>query len=707
LQQYIECLWPRRFPRIQAIIADENVAGCGILTIDSIIVDLNLDLPFSRARAPTSRKFRNLPAMSRSRALFSAACLALILIASGCSITDSTGGSGTTPERRASAFANTGRHAEAAGIYIGLASAAQGVERDRLTLLAAAQWLDAGDTRRARTAQRSVSTPGAGELLRLWSANEAALALRDGKPDDALNLLDPLSRLPMRVSERSRVEALRADAWFQKGDPAQAVQLFIQREAWLDGRRTIELNRRRLWAGLLVSDPQVLRTAASISDDSQVQGWLSLGALATSTGRQGIGWSNGVIRWRDSHLGHPAEFLLPEFNVGDGTLAEFPRRIALLLPLTGSNAAAGKAIQNGFFGAYFPAATALDDDQQIRVYDVAAAGGVTTAYARAVEDGAEFVAGPLLRNNVSELAAIGLLPVPVLALNFLPDDAMAPPGMFQFALAPEDEAAAAASRAIGDGLRRAVVLYPANDWGRRVASSFAGEFASGGGTLLEHRSYQPSSQDFSMEIESLMELSQSVRRYQRLRANIGGPLQFESRRRQDVDCIILAADANSGRLIKSQLKFHYSGDLPVYSTSFIYSMDGKSDADLNGIMFADTPWIVAPPPWIADYPQIYAEFWPGERRLGRLHAMGYDAYQLIMALFGNRGSSMEEFVGATGRLYLGPDGKIHRRLAWARFERGRPVALPDTETEAAPPDVIDPQPSFDAESEWVDPTAGQ
>jgi hypothetical protein len=41
---------------------------------------------------------------------------------------------------------------------------------------------------------------------------------------------------------------------------------------------------------------------------------------------------------------------------------------------------------------------------------------------------------------------------------------------------------------------------------------------------------------------------------------------------------------------------------------------------------------------------------------------------------------MPEFTGATGRLYLGEDGRIHRRLAWAQFERGRLVAIPDAET---------------------------
>ena len=86
-------------------------------------------------------------------------------------------------------------------------------------------------------------------------------------------------------------------------------------------------------------------------------------------------------------------------------------------------------------------------------------------------------------------------------------------------------------------------------------------------------------------------------------------------------------------MIKSQLKFHFSGDVPVYATSTIFAMDGRSDSDLNGVMFADTPWIIGPQSWLAELPDLYAEYWPKERRLGRLHAMGYDAYLLINELF--------------------------------------------------------------------------
>ena len=620
----------------------------------------------------------------QARIVASVAALLLALITLGGCETTGFGGLTANAEDRADRLARNGEHAEAASAYIGLASEKFGAERDRLTLLAVEQWLDAGDVSRARNAFNSVLRPDSDGLLAIWSTNSAALSLYAGEADDALNVLEPMSRESLAERDRLRVEALRADAWIQKQDPARAVQLMTQREKWIRDSRGIEQNRKRLWQGLLVSSPPVLRSAAATSTDPVVRGWLSIGALAASTGQQGVGWNNGVMRWREVNANHPAMTVLDELQLAEVLMLKYPRQIALLLPLSGRTASAGKALQNGFLGAYFVTAAGLDDRQSVRIYDVIAEGGASAAYASAVADGAEFVVGPLLKNNVIQLANDILVPVPVLTLNYLPAETLAPPGLYQFALAPEDEAASAAVRALGDGYTRAVALVPNNDWGRRVLTSFSTEFEGLGGTLLDYRSYSPGSQDFSNDIENLMGLTGSVSRYQRMRANIGGGLQFDPRRRRDTEFIFLATDAPAGRLLKAQLKFHYSGDLPVYSTSSINSLDGRSNSDLNGIMFADTPWLIDPQPWIAELPQQFAEYWPDERRLARLHAMGYDAYNLIAAIFASRGGEMMEIDGATGTLFLDLSGRVHRRLAWAQFQGGEVVALPRMESDGGP-----------------------
>ena len=228
--------------------------------------------------------------------------LGIILLLGACETTGSARLSGSG-EHRAEQLADNGRPQDAAGVYIGLATNAAGTERDRLTLLAVEQWLDAGDLNRAERASARVQAPSSGPLLPIWNTNSAALSLYRGNADAALQLLEPLSRRSLPLRDRLRVEVLRADAWIQKQDPARAIELMEQREIWLSGSKQIEANRSRLWQGLLYSDPQVLRQAAQIATDEQIRGWLTLGSLATSTGQQGVGWSNGIFRWRTANPG--------------------------------------------------------------------------------------------------------------------------------------------------------------------------------------------------------------------------------------------------------------------------------------------------------------------------------------------------------------------------------------------------------------------
>ena len=92
-------------------------------------------------------------------------------------------------EGRAERLARHGEHAEAAGAYIALASEAIGSERDRLTLLAVEQWLDAGDagSRQQRILMCRILTPGQPPLA-IWNTNAAALSLYAGAADDALGI---------------------------------------------------------------------------------------------------------------------------------------------------------------------------------------------------------------------------------------------------------------------------------------------------------------------------------------------------------------------------------------------------------------------------------------------------------------------------------------------------------------------------------------
>jgi hypothetical protein len=270
----------------------------------------------------------------------------------------------------------------------------------------------------------------------------------------------------------------------------------------------------------------------------------------------------------------------------------------------------------------------------------------------------------------------------VLALNQIDTtvaDANLP--LYQFGLAPEDEARQAAGRAMADGHQRLAALVPDNAWGIRVYQAFREQFTQLGGEIVAAEQYDSNSSDFARPIRRLLNLDDSNNRYQALQRLLGERLSFEPRRRQDAEGIFVLAFPRQARQIKPQLRFHHAGDLPVYSTSHVYeaSDDPAIDRDMDGLMFCDIPWALdRQGPWAARREQT-EKLWPDRgRRYQRLFALGYDAYQVVPWLDMLHLPGFAQFPGATGILSLDNDRQLHRTLEWARFSGGVPQKIQES-----------------------------
>ena len=214
------------------------------------------------------------------------------------------------------------------------------------------------------------------------------------------------------------------------------------------------------------------------------------------------------------------------------------------------------------------------------MYDTAQ--GSEQAYLKAQLDGADFIVGPLLRPEVDQIIGQAGF-VPTLALNFATRQGTFMRGFYQFALAPEDEARTIAATAAVAGARTALAFVPGNARGTQIGDTFRAEFEARGGQLVDSGTYDPALQDFSKPIAALLNVTRSDQRYRRLAANLGEALQFEPRRRQDVDMIFLVADARTARLLMPQLRFYSAGDVPAYATADIFDpASTQRDSDLNG-----------------------------------------------------------------------------------------------------------------------------
>jgi outer membrane PBP1 activator LpoA protein len=347
--------------------------------------------------------------------------------------------------------------------------------------------------------------------------------------------------------------------------------------------------------------------------------------------------------------------------------------IALLLPVTGRAAAAAISVRDGFMTAYYQ--TAAAERPQLHVYDTGTQ-SVADALKQAAQQGADFIVGPLTREEVTAAAAFPGSRAPLLALNFLSGSQPPPAQFYQFALSPEDEARLAARRILADHHRRGVALVPEGDWGTRVLAAFKQELQAGGGELLGVGVVESARTDYSEAITEVLRISDSNARYHRLESVLGTKLQFEPRRRGDIEFIFAPAQANIERLLRPQLRFHYAGDIPTYATSDAFEPNTRANQDLDGLMFPDMPWMLGGD--LADAVRSAAhDAWPnGGPYRGRLFAFGFDAFRLAQALRHRGVGGAVGIDGLTGHLTLDDEHRVHREIGWAQLHDGEVRLLP-------------------------------
>lgn len=527
------------------------------------------------------------------------------------------------------------------------------------------------------------------------------------RADDAGTLLDQVDGGSLDQPQRYHWLRLRVQVWLAQQRPDQAIVLFDQYRgtiSGLDAQRRASLNLLR--ADALALNGQLMaslreRVAADplLSDDDQRYNrkvtWEALMALPLETLEEGAGNSSGDLRgwlelallyrdpqanidaqvsrlreWRGQWPNHPAAQQLPEMvNALQTAARERPQQVAVLLPEQGPLAGAAEAIRDGLMTGYYSAQEAGNPTPQLRFYDVSG-GDVQALYQRAVSDGAEFVIGPLAKDSVAQLATLGAPPVTTLALNYL-DDNSGNASVFQFGLAPEDEARQAARQALREGHRYAGVLYPESDWGMRVSQAFMAAWQQGGGQITAQRSFTDDT--IGTSVKGLMDSA----RAQQSEIGLGTAprTEYEPHPGADMSFVFLVASPNEGRQIKPALNFHYARQLPVYSTSYIYDAtpSPRRDQDLDGVRFLDMPWVLYQNSRLH---QMAEKTWPeGHGRYARLFAMGVDAYRLQARLSMLRHLPGSELPGVTGTLHL-QGVRLVRESNWAVFQHGEPVPLP-------------------------------
>jgi outer membrane PBP1 activator LpoA protein len=575
---------------------------------------------------------------------------------------------------RAEILANHGDNAGAARVYESLAAENTGQDRADLLLRAARAWLLARQADEATRVLGTLESPltQAQEFERQMLGVELALAR--GQAPQAWQQLSTIPE-PASPPAAPRYFDLKRRVAFATGRAVEAVRAEIAAERWQSAAER-HASRATLLAELRDASERGTHIDLRYATDPVTRGWLELAPLAAEAARNPTTASAGIEAWRVHYPGHPAEEVVGSELLGASPVAAAPApNIALLLPLTGRQATASATVRDGFLTGLYVAPAA--QRPRVRIYDTGSV-SVSEAVGRATQEGAEFIVGPLTREEVQAAADLTLKHPPVLALNFLAADRAAPAGFYQFALSPEDEARQAARRILMDGYRQGVALVPSGDWGSRVLTAFKDELTAGGGTLADTVTFDaahPEHGDYAQAVTQVLRIGESNARLKRLESVLGTKLEFQPRRRSDIAFIFAASQVATARVLRPLLKFYFAGDVPTYATSDAFEPNPNANQDMDGLIFPDMPWMLGGA--LADSVRTAAnDAWPssGPRR-NRLFAFGFDAYRLATALRAAPSGAPVAVDGLTGRLSLDAERRVHRELDWAQLHDGQPRVL--------------------------------
>lgn len=546
-----------------------------------------------------------------------------------------------------------------AAAYLDLSKNQTGSEQQSLVIMAAGRYIYDGQWQEGLKLLSTI-TELPSELVSEKNILLAKVDLMRQNSKSAITRLASIHELNrMSLYNQVQYHEMLAVAYRTTGNVIDAINERVKLDHLLPDESTRSNNRRALWLMLTTLPPEDLNSfSVEAVNGSELDGWIQLAVISRTSPERVQKTLAHLEQWKQRYPNHPGNSILPSpLDQIEPYLFAAPKKIAILLPITGKLAGPGNAVRDGFMQAYDDMAQ-KSKDLVVQVYDTDKA-SASTLYQQAIAEGADYVVGPLGKADVADIATMNH-PVPTILLNDIANNVKQ--NAYQFGLSPVNEAMQVAARARKSGHTRALIIAPASPWGEEVASAFTNQWQVNGGQVVDTMKYSEA-ENIGPAVKQLLHATETAR------PTRGHPVDHRAlagpRRRQDFDMIFLLAYPSKARQIMPMLKYYYAGDIPVFATSAVYSgsANTQKDRDLDGINFCDMPWVFNH--------QMGSKNWPEQwNSYNRLYALGMDSFALVtqlnqLILFPAMG-----FSDRSGVLYLNPNQQIARILVWGKIKQG-------------------------------------
>lgn len=310
-------------------------------------------------------------------------------------------------------------------------------------------------------------------------------------------------------------------------------------------------------------------------------------------------------------------------------------RVALLVPLSGSNAGVGQSIANA-------TTLALMDTKatNVRITSYDTGKGIASAVASAIADGNRLILGPLTADDASA-AAIPARKAGVPIISFSNDTGVAGNGVFIMGYTPAQSVERVVSYARSKGMSKFAALVPGGAYGERTGNALLSAVREGGGSVVAMQNYDRTAGSLTAAIKKLG----SPTDYEAVLIADGGRVAIQAAP------LLRKSGATTARILGTEL----------WNTESSLS----ANAALRGAWFASVS--------DAYYRQLATKY---RARFNaapyRLAAMGYDAVLLTVRIAQDwrpgsafplsRLTDKGGFAGIDGAFRFGSDGVAQRAL---------------------------------------------
>jgi ABC-type branched-subunit amino acid transport system substrate-binding protein len=314
-------------------------------------------------------------------------------------------------------------------------------------------------------------------------------------------------------------------------------------------------------------------------------------------------------------------------------------KVAILLPLSGSNAALGQAMLNAAQMAVFDMSGG-NFELMPRDTDGSEASGVAAAQ-DAISSGAQLVIGPLFGTQVPGVRSV-VEPAGISMLTLSTDTSLSAPGVFVMGFAPSAQVERVVNFAISKGLKRFAAVAPDSPYGSLVTQAFRQSVTRDRGTIVDLETYNPEQHNSLAAVAAL------------------------SSYRDQVDALFLPEGGEEIATIAAQLA---GAGFDAHRVRLIGTGLWDEPGLGQRIAFLDGGWYAAPDPaarhsFVSAYAHAYGQEPP------RVATLAYDATAMA-AVLARRGEHFDRvaltnpngFAGVDGIFRLTDNGLVERGLA--------------------------------------------